>query len=397
MIRAADLREVVRRKSNRPLRTAIAAAVAALTMTVAGCGADENAGSSTESVAETTAALTLPGCALTPPAKVVATICTNDPTAVGVATANANCGAVTVIGQVVASNGIAPNPPINVTAAGLAQLGPGTDVIRWIAIDASGNIVATTQQTVVLTPGMEASNSFIVEDRATVRVPSGAGAGVFNGGPGQTRVGFDAHSGGILSVGPVQINDRAVVSGSVISGGALDISQFASVAGARVSFAQVALPPLPALPTFPAPVGNDITVNSNQRRNLAAGSFPSVTVNSGGTLVLGTGDFFFTNLIINAAATVRATPTTRVFVRSFFTAQSPFLAPSGTAVQPIFLGYAGTSLQFNAPFNGTLVAPNAQVFFGTGAGLTFTGAFYAQSIDVRPQSTLVCLTSAATM
>jgi len=94
---------------------------------------------------------------------------------------------------------------------------------------------------------------------------------------------------------------------------------------------------------------------------------------------------------------VRATPTTRVFVRSSFTASSPFLAPSGTAVQPIFLGYAGTSLQFNAPFNGTLVAPNAQVFFGTGAGLTFTGAFYAQSIDVRPQSTLVCLTSAATM
>ncbi len=183
----------------------------------------------------------------------------------------------------------------------------------------------------------------------------------------------------------------------MISGGALDISQFASVAGARASFAQVALPPLPVLPAFPAPVGNDITVNSNQRRNLAAGSFPSVTVNSGGTLVLGTGDFFFTNLTINAASTVRATPTTRVFVRSFFTAQSPFLAASGTAVQPIFLGYAGTSVQFNAVFNGTLVAPNAQVFMGTGAGLTFTGAFYAQSIDLRPASTLVCLTSAATM
>ena len=282
------------------------------------------------------------------------------------------------------------------TAAGLAQIGPGTHVIRWIATDAGGNI-STTTQTVVITAGMQASNSFIVEDRATVRVPSGAGAGVFNGGPDQTRVGFDAHSGGILSVGPVQVNDRAVVSGGVISGGALDISQFASVAGARVSFAQIALPPLPALPAFPAPVGNDITVNSNQRRNLAAGSFPSVMVNSGGTLVLGTGDFFFTNLTINAAATVRATATTRVFVRSFFTAQSPFLAASGTAVQPIFLGYAGTSAQFNAVFNGTLVAPNAQVFMGTGAGLTFTGAFYAQSIDVRPASTLVCLTSAATM
>jgi hypothetical protein len=122
-----------------------------------------------------------------------------------------------------------------------------------------------------------------------------------------------------------------------------------------------------------------------------------VTVNSGGTLVLGTGDFFFTNLTINAASTVRATPTTRVFVRSFFTAQSPILAASGTAVQPIFLGYGGTFLQLSAAFNGTLVAPNAQLFLGTGAGVTFTGAFYAQTIDLRPGSTLVCLTSAAAM
>ncbi len=333
---------------------------------------------------------------ITPPPKVVATICSNDPIAVGFATTADNCGTPAVTGQVIVSNGLALTTPINVTAAGLAQIGPGTHVIRWIATDASGNISVTTQ-TVVLTAGMQTSSSFIVEDRATVRVPSGAGAGVFNGGPGQTRVGFDAHAGGILSVGPVQVNDRAIVSGGVISGGALDISQFASVAGARASFAQVALPPLPALPAFPAPAGANITVNSGQRRNLAAGSFPTVTVNSGGTLVLGTGDFFFTNLTINAASTVRATPTTRVFVRTFFTAQSPFLAASGTAVQPIFLGYAGTSVQFNAVFNGTLVAPNAQVFMGTGAGLTFTGAFYAQSIDLRPASTLVCLTSAATM
>lgn len=333
---------------------------------------------------------------ITPPPKVVATICTNDPIAVGVATTNDNCGAPAVTGQVIVSNGLALTPPITVTAAGLAQIGPGTHVIRWIATDASRNISIATQ-TVVITAGMQTSNSFIVEDRATVRVPSGAGAGVFNGGAGQTRVGFDAHSGGILSVGPVQVNDRAVVSGGVISGSTLDISQFASVAGVRASFAQVALPPLPALPAFPAPVGNDITVNANQRRTLAAGSFPSVTVTSSGTLILGTGDFFFTNLTINAAATVRATPTTRVFIRSFYNGQSPFLGASGTAVQPIFFGFAGTFIQFDAVFNGTLVAPNAQVFIGAGTGLTFTGAFYARSIDLRPASTLVCLTSAATI
>ena len=77
----------------------------------------------------------------------------------------------------------------------------------------------------------------------------------------------------------------------------------------------------------------------------------------------------------------------RLFSHITFKASWPIRLPG-----PCF-----TSLQLNAPFNGTLVAPNAQVFFGTGAGMTFTGAFYAQSIDVRPGSTLVCLTSAATM
>jgi len=114
-------------------------------------------------------------------------------------------------------------------------------------------------------------------------------------------------------------------------------------------------------------------------------------------LILGSGDFFFQNLTMNSAATVRVTPTTRVFVSNSFTAQASFRATTGTAVQPIFFGFAGNTVTFDAVFNGTLVAPNASVFFGTGAGLTFTGAFYGKSLEVRPQSVLVCRTGAATL
>jgi hypothetical protein len=331
---------------------------------------------------------------ITPPPKVTAAICTNDPISVGTATAADNCGVVTVVGQVLVSNGVALTNPITVSG-GLAQIGPGTHVIRWTASDGTNISVAT--QTIVIQATMQATNSFLIDDRAVVRVPTGAGAGVFNSGPGPTSVGFDARSGGILSVGPVQVFDRAAVSGGVISASALNISPVATVAGARAAFAQVALPAIPVLPAFPAPVGGNITVNAGNRRTLAAGSFPTVTVTSGGTLILGTGDFFFQNLTLNAAATVRVTPTTRVFVRTNFTAHSTFLATAGTAIQPIFLGFAGTSLSFDVAFNGTLVAPNANVFFGTGAGLSFTGAFYGRVLEVRPQSTLVCLTTAATL
>src|SRR5215831_18240958 len=107
MIRAADLREVVGCKSSRPVRVGIAAVVFALSMAIAGCGADPAPGSGTESVAATEAPLVPPGCLITPPPKVVATICTNDPIAVGLATVTAACGASVVTGQVIASNGLA--------------------------------------------------------------------------------------------------------------------------------------------------------------------------------------------------------------------------------------------------------------------------------------------------
>ena len=60
------------------------------------------------------------------------------------------------------------------------------------------------------------------------------------------------------------------------------------------------------------------------------------------------------------------------------------------------LGYSGTApTSLEATFNGSFVAPNASVMFGVGSGLTFTGAFYAKGLEVRPASTMVCQTSSA--
>jgi len=54
------------------------------------------------------------------------------------------------------------------------------------------------------------------------------------------------------------------------------------------------------------------------------------------------------------------------------------------------LGFAGTTLGIFAPFNGTLIAPNAAVTFGTGAGLTYRGSFFGRTLEVTPASVLVC-------
>ena len=63
---------------------------------------------------------------------------------------------------------------------------------------------------------------------------------------------------------------------------------------------------------------------------------------------------------------------------------APVRATSGTAVQSVFLGFAGATLNLFAPFNGTLVAPNAAVTFGTGSGLTYTGSFFGRILEVAP-------------
>jgi Cellulose binding domain len=234
----------------------------------------------------------------------------------------------------------------------------------------------------------EASRGFVVGDRGQVSTPGG-GFAVLNAGTGQTQIGRDAHTDGILSVGPVQILDRALVSGDVVSAGTITLSPTATVTGTQTPGGVVSLPPLPALPVFPPPSGSDIFVNSGPTRNLAPGSYPSLTVNSGGSLRLASGTYFFVNLTVNSSSRVEVAADTRVLVKTALAYRTSFVNAS-SSVQSIFMGFAGTDATLEAVFNGTLVAPNAHVAFGVAAGLPYTGTFFAQSLEVRPGSSLLC-------
>lgn len=237
-------------------------------------------------------------------------------------------------------------------------------------------------------PACQASESFVVSDRAHVTTPDGRPA-VHNSGTGQTLISFDARTNGVQSVGQVRVLDRAIVTGDVRSSNSITVSPTATVTGTQAPFAGVTLPALPALPTFPPPTGGPIFVNPGGVVPLAPGSRGSVTVNSGGFLRLSAGDYFFQSFTINSSSRVEVTPTTRVFVQSTLNYRSPFVNASN-AVQPIALGFGGMNLIVEARFDGTLLAPNARVEFGIGSGLTFTGSFLGRTLVVRPQSALVC-------
>jgi len=310
---------------------------------------------------------------------------------VGTATAKDNCAtSPPVTGRVISRNGVTLTPPLTVTG-GRVQLAPGTYVIQWTASDGVSTS-APVFQTVIVRSAIQASQGFLVDDRALIRNNAGGFAAVANSGSGLTQLGHDARSATVVSVGPVNLQPRSIVAGDVVSAAAVTKDTAATVNGTITQFSTVTLPPLPTLPAFPPPTGNNMTINGTF--SPAPGSYRSITLNSGATLNLAAGTYFFQSLIINSAVTVRAQATTRVFVQSQIAVRSPF-RNAGGATQSIFLGYAGASLVMEAAFNGTLVAPNASVAFGVGSGLTFTGAFFARQIEVRPDSSLVCLASAA--
>lgn len=326
---------------------------------------------------------------ITAPATVDAPVCDTGTVTVGVPTGSDDCNVtVTFTGQVISRNGVTLSPPINVTN-GQVNLGFGTYVVRWTASDGI-NTSAAVFQTVIVRPRMQAAGNFTVDDNAFVKDANGSGGQILNSATGATHLGVASTSGSITSVASVDLSNNARVTGNVITAGVLNASSTAVVTGTRTQNASVVLPALPALPAFPPPVGPNITVNSGTQ-TLTPGSYPTVTLNSGATLVMTAGDFFIQNFFINSSVNVRiqVTPNTRVFVQNQFAFRSPFINSSGT-LQPILLGFAGATLTVETTFNGTLLAPNGSVTFGIGSGVNYHGAFYAKNIELRNASTLTC-------
>jgi len=324
-----------------------------------------------------------PPTLVVPPDRTVSQCATTGTVQVGQATATDNCSASTPTGRVISTNGVNLVPPIPVVG-GQVTLGIGTNVIEWTVSDGTNTVTRTQRVTVGAT--IEAGQSFLIDDRGQVRNFGGGFGAVLNAGAGATRVGQDGRTGGVLSRGPVTVQHRAIVSGSVVSGSTVTKDSDATITGTVTQGATVVLP---ALPAFPPATQGGFTINSGSAQTRGPGSYSAAIVN-GGTLTLLAGDYFFQSLTINSGATVRVTPTTRVFVRDTLVFDAPFRMSSGTGVQPIFVGFAGTTLNLFAELDGTLVAPNAAVVFGTGAGLSFTGSFFGRTLEVTPGSSLIC-------
>jgi hypothetical protein len=141
-----------------------------------------------------------------------------------------------------------------------------------------------------------------------------------------------------------------------------------------------------------------VTVPPNETASRAPGSYGQVTVFTNARLQLTAGTYFFTGLQLEPQSILEVDESAGpvlIFVSQSIIYRGRIAEPGG-ATATVFLGYTGTNAVFlEAPFNGTLVAPNANLTLGAGSFLQFRGQFVARTFEQRPDVVLTCDTSAS--
>jgi Trypsin/Thrombospondin type 3 repeat len=236
-----------------------------------------------------------------------------------------------------------------------------------------------------------ASRQLQLRDRSKLLAGSGyAGAG--NGGTLAASIGNDAKLGSIISLGPVSLGARAQVNGFVRSQGNITRPPDATISGAQVTNATVALANLGAFGVqFPDSTLGDVRLEPNQTRTLAPGPYGTLSVKSQATVFLRSGTYSFDTVEIEPGGHLVADKQSGpvyIYVRVRLSHKGLIDAGSGP-ISDLFIGYLGTDTAFiEAPFNGTIAAPLAKLVVGGTGGTSHQGSFFARDIEVYPDVTV---------
>ena len=124
---------------------------------------------------------------------------------------------------------------------------------------------------------------------------------------------------------------------------------------------------------------------------LAPGSFAAVQVKSRSTLSLRAGAYYLDSLFVEPQAVLdidnRTGPVT-IYLRQGLTFRGSIVERNTALANIMFVARGSDSIPIEAPFRGTLIAPNAAVTLATVGPAGHTGAFFARSIEVAPDVTI---------
>ena len=284
-----------------------------------------------------------------------------------------------------------------VSACGRSGSGDDTTTTRAAALTGPTTFVIPLPPKVgISTVAVAANDTLLIDDWASVSTAAGAAATIANMGTNQTNLGVTSHVGNVWSVGPVTLRDRAVVTGFVRTQGSVTRGSNTVVTGAVVSNTLLTPPDTVSWTvTFPPSNGGNVVLQPSQNRTLVPGSYGTVSIASRAKLTLSSGTYFFQSFDLEPTAALTLNDANGPIV--LYVANSIIFrgvaADARNDASNILIGFAGTaSVAIEAPFDGTLVAPNASVTVGS---MSHKGAFFAKHLELYPDAVVVQHTFAA--
>lgn len=236
-----------------------------------------------------------------------------------------------------------------------------------------------------------AAQTLNIADNVKVLEPSQQHASIANVGSVSTELGVQGEVQNVWSTSNVFLRDRSHVFCSVDTAGSLTEQNQVLVDGAIEQGIDLGVRTAASWTvSFPTP-GRSIMLEPGQTATLTPGSYGSLDAKSRTTVTLnGSGVYYFQSFFIEPQATLvvrNANGPVYVFVAGTTFTWRGTMQKQNTSLFNVLFGYLGTAdAVIDAPFVGTVVAPNANVnLISTSAG--YTGSFFALSINTaQPQS-----------
>ncbi len=214
--------------------------------------------------------------------------------------------------------------------------------------------------------------SLKLNDRVTTVGGTARTPVLFNAGTGPTYIGADAIvRGSVLAGGSVELRDRARVEGNLTATGRVIRGNQTYVAGAvRANQPRPVVTTFRFVANFPQACSPGFEVPPNGVRNLEPGSYGPVVVKPGGRLTLSGGRYVFESLEIHSSASL-VVDDTEDSVEVFLSGGLSFkgrIVEAGHSPAEFLVATPTTGTVFvEGPFKGTLLAPNASLALQTTA------------------------------
>jgi hypothetical protein len=259
-----------------------------------------------------------------------------------------------------------------------------------------GNVSANNDCTAIRSLALYASRQLTVADRASIRKAPGVYSPIANGGTGVTTIGADTQIGSVFTKGAFTLRDRGRVNGFVRGSAGVTLMSGATVSGTVLSSAPVNVQPLAGFALeFPGVTSGDVSLepppNAGSVLALAPGHYGDAVAKSRTRLSIRSGVYSFSSLTIEPDAVVAVDTSAGpvfVYVRDTFRFRGRIENTSGPRADLLVASFGTGSVFLEAPFVGTVVAPNAGIVLAT-VSAGHIGSFFGKDIELRPQTNVV--------